>query len=455
MGFTIGLPSLKLNNVGNKSKHCGSFKKVADEALEERRGLDLDINPELADQNVYIGFKTAEELIQYSTEHIAEMDYNRPEGAKKIRSDAVVMCSTIIKPPMEMMDGLDRQQQERFLRDAYDSFLEIIGAENAKAAVMHFDELSPHIHIFWEPMTEDGRLCAKEKHNLKFFGKLNREMPQMLRDKGWDVDDCQAYDKAKEDALREELGEEKYREYRKEQKAQRKQQGKDSHTFKREAEQAVQQLTEQQAALQRDVQQLEAQKSELQEQTAAEQQKLEQAKRDTVMAIQVPPRPKLPEAPQEPKPPLYSNKEYQDAYKKALKEYKAAKKRYDRELPKAQAAQAEWDAKYKPIQMVQEVQERTAARQALIDEQQSQTTKQQREQAAALEEKEKSIPQKIEDGIRERLARMERVAELTRISERWKKRFEQIFNKPYQEEPQERIDLDASKSVKTKQNIHR
>lgn len=260
MGFSIGLPSLKLNNVGNKSKHCGSFKKVAEEALKERLGLDLDINPELATENVYIGIETAEELMQYSAEHIAEMDYNRPEGAKKIRSDAVVMCSTIIKPPMEMMDGLDRQQQERFLRDAYDSFLEIIGAENAKSAVMHFDELSPHIHIFWEPMTEDGRLCAKEKHNLKFFGKLNREMPQMLRDKGWDIDDCQAYDKAKEDALREELGEEKYRERRKEQKAQRKQQGKDSRTFKHEAEQAVKQLEEQKTVLENDIKELQEQK---------------------------------------------------------------------------------------------------------------------------------------------------------------------------------------------------
>lgn len=260
MGFTIGVPSLKLNNVGNKSKHCGSFKKVAEEALKERLGLDLDINPELATENVYIGIETAEELMQYSAEHIAEMDYNRPEGAKKIRSDAVVMCSTIIKPPMEMMDGLDRQQQERFLRDAYDSFLEIIGAENAKSAVMHFDELSPHIHIFWEPMTEDGRLCAKEKHNLKFFGKLNRELPQMLRDKGWDIDDCQAYDKAKEDALREELGEEKYRERRKEQKAQRKQQGKDSRTFKHEAEQAVKQLEEQKTILENDIKELQGQK---------------------------------------------------------------------------------------------------------------------------------------------------------------------------------------------------
>lgn len=464
MGFTIGMPSLKLNNVGNKSKHCGSFKKVAEEALKERLGLDLDINPELAAENIYIGFTTAEELIAYSAQHIQEINEWRAENGKrpydrrKLKSDTVVMCSTIIKPPIEMMEQLSREEQERFLRDAYDSFLEIIGAENAKAAVMHFDELSPHIHIFWEPMVDEHRICAKEKHNLKYFGTLNREMPQMLRDKGWDVDDCQAYDKAEEDKKREEMGEVKYREYRKEQKAKRKTQGKDSHTFKHEAKQAVQQLQEQQAALQRDVQQLEERKSELQEQTAAEQQKLEQAKRDTVTAIEKPPRPTLPEAPTEPSKPIYSNKEYWDEYKKALKEYKAAKKQYDRELPKAQAAQAEWDKNYNLIQIVQEVQEQqeqTAARQALIAQQQSQTAKKQQEQAAALIAAQKSIPQKIAEGVREQLSRSERLAQLMQATESWKRRYEQMFNKPYTDTPQERTDLDASKPHKTKQDIHR
>ena len=39
MGWTIGIPSLKLNNTGTKSKHCGNFKSVAEEALMERKGM--------------------------------------------------------------------------------------------------------------------------------------------------------------------------------------------------------------------------------------------------------------------------------------------------------------------------------------------------------------------------------------------------------------------------------
>lgn len=239
MGYTIGMPSIKLNNVGQKSKHCGSFKKVAEEALAERLGLDLDINKELTSQNIYKGFMTAEDLMQYSAEHIAEMDYNRPEGTRKIRSDAVVMCGTILKPPAEMMINLSREEQQKFLEDAVEDFSKIVREDNVKSVVLHFDERVPHAHVFWEPMTEDGRLCAKEMHNLKFFGRLNREMPEMLRKQGWDIDNCQAYDKAEEDKKREEMGEEKYREYRKEK---RKNRGKDSKEFKEIAEKKLQEI---------------------------------------------------------------------------------------------------------------------------------------------------------------------------------------------------------------------
>ena len=241
MGFTIGMPSLKLSNIDGKGgKHCGNFRKVAKEALKERQGLDIDINPELANQNIYVGFDTAEKLIAYSDKHINELNKWRAENGKrtcdkrKLREDTVVMCATVIKPPAEMMSKLTAERQQKFLRDSLDIFKGFVGTENIKSAAFHFDERVPHLHIFWEPMIDEHRICAKDKHNLKFFGKLNREMPKRLREKGWSmVDDCQAYDKIEEELKRLELGEEKYKEYRKAKKANR---GKDSRQFKHEVE---------------------------------------------------------------------------------------------------------------------------------------------------------------------------------------------------------------------------
>lgn len=284
MGYTVGLPSLKLSNVEGKcGKHCGNFAKVAREALQERLGLDIDINHDLTQYNYYEGFKSAAELQAYSNEWIAirnaEIEENNAlikgvvnlanakraeegksklkekealkiinaerkkrglpllEKQKKIRVDAVVMCATLIKPPQEFMAALTQEQQLQFCLDAVEKFKTIVGAKNVKSVVIHFDEIVPHAHIFWQPVTDDGRLCAKEKHNLHFLGTLNREMPQFLRAKGWSqIDDCHAYDVEEAQKLREEMGDTAYREYR---RSQRTKQGRDSKQFKGDMDRAV------------------------------------------------------------------------------------------------------------------------------------------------------------------------------------------------------------------------
>lgn len=218
MGWKIGAPSLKLNNAGTVSKHCGDFGSVAREALEEREGRDPDIDQTRAEQNRIEGFRTAAELQAYSAAHVDEL---RDAAGRKLRKDAVVMCATILKPPAAMMNKLPIDEQRRFLDDANEAFADIVGRENIKSRADHFDELGGHTHVFWEPMTEDGRLCAKEVHNLQFFGRVNRELPEKLRAKGWEIDDCEMYDAAKE-------------EYEKQSK---KNAGRSSVAFKADAEQ--------------------------------------------------------------------------------------------------------------------------------------------------------------------------------------------------------------------------
>lgn len=243
MGWNIGIPSLKLNNVGKKSKHCGSFAGVAMEALEERKGRDPDIDPELAHLNIYEGITSAKELMEYSQKHVQELsDRQREAGGRKIRDDAVVMCSTIIKPPAEMMAAMSRDDQIRFLRDAAEKLSEIVGEGNIKSKAFHFDEQGGHLHVLWEPITEDGRLCAKELHNIKFFGRVNREMPEYLRSRGWDIDDCQAYDAAKEELEQDE-----------DRGKQKKQSGRSSAVYKRDMEQQARAMKREVARMQEQV----------------------------------------------------------------------------------------------------------------------------------------------------------------------------------------------------------
>lgn len=195
MGWTIGIPSLKLNNVGTKSKHCGNFRSVAEEALLERKGHDPDINPELSSKNKYVGYQSAADLMSYSDRHCSTLT---DASGRTLRKDSVRMCVTILKPPAAYMETLSEEDQDQFLQDGIDKVADIVGTRNIKSIAWHYDEQGTHVHIFWEPITKDGRLCAKEMHNLTFLGRLNREIPIHLREKGWDIDDCNAYDAAAE-----------------------------------------------------------------------------------------------------------------------------------------------------------------------------------------------------------------------------------------------------------------
>lgn len=199
MGYQLGMPSLKLSNTSKPSKHCGNFGGVTREALEERDGRDLDINPELSHLNVIRGFQTAAELMAYSDAHVKEL---KDASGRAIRKDAVRMCATICKPPAVYIQKIIREQgeaaAEKFFDDFTKKFETVVGKENIKSTSLHKDELGWHLHIFWEPMTADGRLCAKEVHGLKFFAQMNREMPEYMRSCGWEIDDCNCYDCAEE-----------------------------------------------------------------------------------------------------------------------------------------------------------------------------------------------------------------------------------------------------------------
>lgn len=257
MGFKIGLPSLKLNNAGVRTRNCGDFGAVAREALKEREGHDPDIDPERAALNQYVGYQTAAELQEYSRKHVEQL---RDAKGRRLRSDAVVMCVTLIKPPAAYMAKLSPDQQKKFLNDGYEILAEIIGKENIKSRADHYDEQGPHLHVFWEPITPDGRLCAKEMHNLVFFGRVNKEMPEKLRERGWDlIEDCEMYDAAKE----------QYEQIQK-----KNQNGRSSMKFKADAERAKEQLEREISEMSERMEDLQEQSDKIQAESAQLQQQL-------------------------------------------------------------------------------------------------------------------------------------------------------------------------------------
>lgn len=195
----IGIPSAKLSFCpSSKGKSTTlQLRGVLMEAGKERIGRDEDIDPERAHLNEYIsqyGFTSGQEVYDYCKERSEEVSAQRiAAGQKKLRKDYIPMCATIFKPHSKFMRTLTEEQQRKFLHDVVDQFGEMVGKDKIVMAALHFDEQVPHVHIFWEPVEkaegEPDRFCAKEQHNAKFLGRLNREVAPALRKKGWNLAD--------------------------------------------------------------------------------------------------------------------------------------------------------------------------------------------------------------------------------------------------------------------------
>ena len=130
MGFTIGMPSLKLSNVDGKGgKHCGNFHKVACEALQERLALEIDINHDLTPYNYYEGFKSAKELQAYSDSWIAS------HNAEIEENNALIKGLVEIANAKRAEEGKSKLKEKEALR--------IINAERQKHGG-HFPQRSQH-----------------------------------------------------------------------------------------------------------------------------------------------------------------------------------------------------------------------------------------------------------------------------------------------------------------------
>ena len=80
---------------------------------------------------------------------------------RKVRSDAVYMCSFVLTASPEFFKVSTPDKQQRFFRDFTNFFKDKYGEENVLSAIVHLDETNPHMHLNLIPIV-DGKLCAKE-----------------------------------------------------------------------------------------------------------------------------------------------------------------------------------------------------------------------------------------------------------------------------------------------------
>lgn len=192
MGIRVGIPVLKLSRNATSTKRKGDAKKVIYEAFKERYSKDKDLDRTRSHLNIYTGFSTGKELFKlWEDEANAHLDAR----GRKLRSDAVIGYSLIIKPDMQSMQDMSETERIKFLQDSSVVISDLLQSRGLQvdATALHRDELNEHIHLFGH----DTEFKAGKKIDITLYREFNSEYPRRMRALGYDVEDMTVYDNDK------------------------------------------------------------------------------------------------------------------------------------------------------------------------------------------------------------------------------------------------------------------
>ncbi|MFQ3845995.1 MobV family relaxase [Staphylococcus shinii] len=110
-------------------------------------------------------------------------------GKRKIRTDAVKHVDGLITSDKEFFDNQTPEDTKQFFERAKDFLEREYGKDNLLYATVHMDEKTPHMHYGVVPITDDGRLSAKEVvGNKKALTEFQDRFNEHVKQRGYDLE---------------------------------------------------------------------------------------------------------------------------------------------------------------------------------------------------------------------------------------------------------------------------
>ena len=156
------------------------------EAHNERTKAKYASNPDVDTSRSQYNFH----LITPQRKYRAEAEKQIAEAGCRTRSDSVRVVEALVTASPEFFKGKKRAEIKEYFTYALDFIKEHQAEKTIISAVVHVDEKTPHMHLCFVPLTEDGRLSAKDivgnrkkltwwqdefwKHMVKKYPELER-----------------------------------------------------------------------------------------------------------------------------------------------------------------------------------------------------------------------------------------------------------------------------------------
>jgi len=166
------------------AKQKGSFGAL--EAHHERTKEKYASNPDIDTNRSKHNFH----IITPGASYKKESDSRIESAGCRTRKDSVRFVDTLITASPDFFNGKKRDEIRAYFQTAVDFLSKKIGRGNIFTAVVHLDERTPHMHLCFTPITEDGRLSAKDiignrtqliKWQDNFFEHMVKAFPNIER----------------------------------------------------------------------------------------------------------------------------------------------------------------------------------------------------------------------------------------------------------------------------------
>lgn len=121
-------------------------------------------------------------VLKESNNWLQDINNEIQAAGAKARSNSVLALDTIYTASPNFFQGKTNQQNDDFFKDCLQFHQEHFG--HIISAVIHYDETTPHLHVISVPLTQDGRLSARDVIGNK--AKMSKTQDQFFEQVGRD-----------------------------------------------------------------------------------------------------------------------------------------------------------------------------------------------------------------------------------------------------------------------------
>ena len=128
------------------------------ESHNERTKEKYASNPDVDTSRSHLNFH----LVTPQRKYRAEAEKQIAEAGCRTRSDSVRVVEALVTASPEFFKGKKESEVKAYFTEALNFIRAHQDPKTIISAVVHMDEKTPHMHLCFVPLTEDGRLSAKE-----------------------------------------------------------------------------------------------------------------------------------------------------------------------------------------------------------------------------------------------------------------------------------------------------